>query len=64
MIEKYEYLWEKPFRYALAPVGEGYVIVRTERQSLVLIEDDELQAEIVRRMIAAGAPILGKEPGE
>ena len=40
------------------------VIVDREGRSAVIIEDDELALEVMRRMVEAGVPILDKLPDE
>ena len=60
MIDDFADLWTPPHgRYVLIePVrdGGGHLIWDTGTQRLVVIEDDDLYAEVQNRMIAAGVP--------
>jgi hypothetical protein len=44
--------------YALISVEEKYSIVNTKDKSFVLIEDDEIHNEVIRRMLENGNEVV------
>jgi hypothetical protein len=61
-VEDFKYLWEQPTRYVLVrlPDAEGptdLLVYDTATRSAVLIDDEELDAAVVRRMIEEGVAI-------
>jgi hypothetical protein len=58
--EEFEWLWMSPERYVL--VGPGELIADLANQGVVLIECDDLAAEVRRRMRAAGIHCVDRFP--
>ena len=67
-IHPYEYLWTSDsWQYVLVNAKgmdslAGYGIFHIIDRSALLIEDEALHAEVVRRMIAAGVKVVNKLP--
>ena len=54
-MDNYSYLWnEKKMNYALVKSDLGYGIVNKKEQAMLLICDDELEQEIVAKMLESG----------
>ena len=62
-IDEYWDFWSGPAgRYALGRVvndDESYVILDQVEHKLVLIEDDRLYCDVIRRMLEAGVAVVG-----
>ncbi len=68
-IEQFHDLWgQDRDNYVLVRSGEGTkdladcVIFNTKSAAAEVIEDDDLAIEVIRRMVAAGVPVLDRMP--
>ncbi|WP_438307002.1 hypothetical protein ACSHXN_46910 (plasmid) [Streptomyces sp. HUAS TT11] len=66
-IEEFQDLWEPGFDgNVLVRIGgvdsNDFAIFDPRDKSMLLIDDDDLHDEVVRRMLAAGAPVLDSFP--
>lgn len=54
-IENYSYLWnEKKKEYVLVKSDLGYGIINKKEKSMLLICDEELEQEIITKMLESG----------
>jgi hypothetical protein len=71
-IEEYKHLWQPGFagnvliRVDAGGSGDvqGLVIFDPQDRTVLLIDDEDVENEVVRRMLEAGAPVLDSVPPE
>jgi hypothetical protein len=57
------HLWTDLERYVLVRTKHsGFAIFDTKRRAAIVLEDDDLQDEVVRRMLSAGSRVLDQFP--
>jgi hypothetical protein len=65
-LAEFRYLWEPPHQYVLLRVGGAadrlVIFDPIARQLTLICEDDELNALVIRRMVAAGVQVLDDLP--
>jgi hypothetical protein len=65
-VAEFRDLWDPPDRYVLVRVGPGVdqmvIVDPVDRMITLIDEDDELAAQVIRRMRAAGVQVLDELP--
>ena len=64
-VKDYSYLWEEEKAdYVLVDTGTGYSIMNRRKRNILLVCDDELYEELVKKMLENGNAIYEDGTGE